>query len=149
MIRWPQTGAFVFWFAVSIFALAGCRHTPDEEQVRQAIASVAHAAEAGDTSDVVKPLSDDFDGNAGDLDKRSLANMMRLVGLRGDHIGVTTGPISIEHRGDRMVASLTVTLTSGGHVLPDQLGVYQIESAWRNDGGQWRCYSAHWKESTP
>jgi len=71
---------------------------------------------------------------------------MRLVGLRGDHIGVTTGPISIEHRGGRMVANLTVTLTSGGHVLPDQLVVYQIESAWRKDDGQWHCYSANWKQ---
>lgn len=127
-------------------SLSGCRHTPDEEQVRQAIASVAHAAETGDTSDVIKPLSDDFDGNAGDLDKRALANMMRLVVLRGGHIGVTTGPVSIEHRGDRMVATLTATLTSGGRVLPDQLGVYQIESAWRKDDGQWRCYSANWKQ---
>jgi len=129
-----------------MLALAGCRHAPDEEQVRQAIASVAHAAEAGDASGVVKPLTDDFDGNAGDLDKRTLANLMRLVGLRGDHIGVTTGPISIEHRGGRMVAHLTVTLTSGGHVLPDQLVVYQIESAWRKDDGQWHCYSANWKQ---
>ena len=146
MMRWSQTYAFALSFAISMLALAGCRHAPDEEQVRQAIASVAHAAEAGDASGVVKPLTDDFDGNAGDLDKRTLANLMRLVGLRGDHIGVTTGPISIEHRGGRMVANLTVTLTSGGHVLPDQLVVYQIESAWRKDDGQWHCYSANWKQ---
>ncbi len=144
MMRWSRTYAFALCFAISMLALAGCRHTPDEEQVRQAIAAVAHAAEAGDVGGVVKPLTDDFDGNAGDLDKRTLANMMRLVGLRGDPIGVTTGPISIEHRGDRMVATFTVTLTSGGHVLPDQLGVYHIESAWRKDDGQWRCYSANW-----
>lgn len=146
MIRLLKMQALFFWLAMSTIALSGCRHTPDEEQVRQAIASVAHAAETGDASGVVKPISDDFDGNAGDLDRRSLANMMRLVALRGDHIGVTSGPISIEHRGDRMIATLTVTLTSGGHVLPDQLGVYQIESAWRNDDGQWRCYSANWKQ---
>jgi hypothetical protein len=25
------------------------------------------------------------------------------------------------------------------------LGVYQVQSAWRKDDGQWRCYSATWK----
>lgn len=146
MIRLRQICMLLFVLCISTAALSGCRHTPDEEQVRQAIASMARAAEAGETSDVVKPLSEDFDGNAGDLDKRSLTNMFRLITLRGDHVGVTTGPISIEHRGDRMVATLAITLSSGGHVLPDQLGVYQVESAWRRDDGQWHCYSASWKQ---
>jgi hypothetical protein len=58
------------------------------------------------------------------------------------------GPVSIEHRGERMVASFTVTLTSsGGRLLPDQLGVYQIESAWRKEDGTWRCYTASWKHT--
>jgi hypothetical protein len=87
---------------------------------------------------------DDFVGNdvgAGELDRRALANMVRLIALRGEHIGVTIGPIAIEHRGERMAATFTVTLSSGSHLFPDQLGVYQIESAWRNENGKWRCYS--------
>lgn len=128
-------------------ALPACRHTPDEVQVRESIAAVAHAAEAGSANDAVAPLSDDFDGNAGELDGRSLANMIRLVTLRGDHVGVTLGPVAIEHRGERMLASFTVTLTSGGKLLPDQLGVYRVESAWRREGRRWRCYSASWKHS--
>jgi hypothetical protein len=53
----------------------------------------------------------------------------------------------IEHRGERIVATFTVTLTSGGKWLPDQLGVYHIESAWRKDGRDWRCYTATWTHS--
>ena len=129
-----------------LMALLGCRHTPDEMQVREAMASMAQGAETGSTSDVIRPLTDDFDGNAGELDRKTLANMMRLTALRGDHIGVTSGPIAIEHHGDRMVATLTVTLTSGGRVLPDNLGLYQVESGWRKDDGQWRCYTARWTQ---
>jgi hypothetical protein len=128
-------------------AIAGCRRTPDEAQVRQAIAAVAKAAETGSASDVTTPLSDDFDGNGGELDRRSLANMLRLVSLRGDHVGVTMGPVAIEHRGERIVATFTVTLSRGGKWLPDQLGIYQVESAWRRDGRKWRCYTASWKHS--
>jgi hypothetical protein len=137
------------WCAV---AVSGCRRTPGEVQVRERIASIARAAGANAASDVTAPLSDDFtgndvDGNAGELDRRALANMVRVIALRGEHIGVTVGPITVEHRGERMVATFTATLSSGSHLFPDQLGVYQIESAWRDDGGKWRCYSASWKHS--
>jgi hypothetical protein len=147
MIRSRKKACLLTAFAPLALALSGCRHTPDEQQVREAIAAVAHAAEAGAASDVSAPLSDDFDGNAGELDRRGLTNMVRLLALRGEHIGVTMGPVSIEHRGERMVATFTVTLTSGGKLLPDQLGLYEVESAWRKDDGKWRCYTASWKHT--
>jgi hypothetical protein len=133
--------------ALCALTLPGCRHPPDEAQVRAAITAIAQAVEAGSAGDVGAPLSEDFDGNEGQLDRRQLAGMVRLLALRGEHIGVTMGPVSIEHRGERMVASLTVTLTSGGRLLPDQLGVYQVESAWRKEDGTWRCYTASWKHT--
>ena len=147
MIRLRKTACLLTAFALFALGLSACRHTPDEQQVREAIAAVAQAAEAGAASDVGVPLSDDFDGNAGELDRRELTNMVRFLALRGEHIGVTMGPVSIEHRGERMVATFTVTLTSGGKLLPDQLGLYQVESAWRKDDGKWRCYTASWKHS--
>ena len=147
MIRPRKTACVLTALALFALGLSACRHTPDEQQVREAIAAVAQAAEAGAASEVGAPLSDDFDGNAGELDRRRLTNMVRLLALRGEHIGVTMGPVSIEHRGERMVASFAVTLTSGGKLLPDQLGLYQVESAWRKDDGKWRCYTASWKHS--
>ncbi len=129
-------------------AVSACRHTSDEEQVRQAIVAISSAAESGTAGKVTAPLSDDFDGNNGELDRRSLGNMVRLVALRGEHIGVTIGPVRIEHRGARIVATFTVALTSGsGGLLPAQLGIYRIESAWRQEDSQWRCYSASWKRT--
>src|SRR5690348_7143612 len=128
-------------------ALPGCRRALDEQQVRKAIAAVAQAAEAGSAGDMDSSLSEDFDGNAGELDRRQLTGMVRLLALRGEHVGVTMGPVSIERRGERIVASFTATLTSGGRLLPDQLGVYQVESAWRNEDGAWRCYTATWKHT--
>ncbi len=65
--------------ALCVLALSGCRRTPDEEQVREAIAAVAQAAEAGSASDVGTPLSEDFDGNAGELDRRGLTGMVQTA----------------------------------------------------------------------
>lgn len=145
MLRWQRALALLLLIVLAGLALTACRHTPDEEQVRAAIAELAHAAEAAAASDVMAPLSDDFDGNAGTLDRRGLGNMIRLIALRGDHVGTTLGPVTVERRDARIVASFVVTLTSGGRLLPAQIGVYQVESAWRNEDGRWRCYSASWK----
>ena len=125
-----------------LFAIcSGCRHTPDETRVREAIVSAQQAAEQADAGGVVEPLSDDFDGNGGQLNRKDLANITRLARLRGEHIGVTLGPISVE----RLVADFTVSLTQGSRLLPDAAGIYQVETAWRMDRGEWRCYSATWK----
>ena len=138
-----------WWFslglAVLFVALAGCRHTLDETRVREAIASVEQAAERADAGGVVEPLSEDFDGNGGRLERKDLANLIRLARLRGEHVGVTLGPISVERRGERLVASFTASLTQGSRLLPDAAGVYQVETAWRREGDEWRCYSATWK----
>jgi len=147
MIRLSKTGCLLLTAMLCAAILPGCRHTPDEVQVREAIAAVAQAAQAGAAGDVVAPLSDDFDGNAGELDRPALANMVRLVALRGEHVGVMLGPVTIEHRGARMVATFEVTLSSGGRLFPDRLGIYQVESAWRKQHGKWRCYTASWKHS--
>jgi hypothetical protein len=136
---------FSLGFAMLFAALAGCRHTPDEARVREAIAAAEQAAEQTDAGGVVEPLSEDFDGNGGRLQRKDLANLIRLARLRGEHVGVTLGPISVERRGERLVADFTVSLTQGSRLLPDAAGVYQVETAWRREGGEWRCYSATWK----
>jgi hypothetical protein len=147
MIAPRKTACLLIVLTLFALALSACRRTPDEEQVRAAIAAIAQAAEAGSAGDVGASLSEDFDGNAGQLDRRGLTGTVRLLALRGEHIGVTMGPVSIEPRGERMVATFTVTLTSGGRLLPDQLGLYQVESAWRKEDGEWRCYTARWKHA--
>jgi hypothetical protein len=130
-----------------LVGLAGCRHTPDEEQVRNAISSTAEAAESGKAGDTVAAVSDDFDGNAGELDRKSLANLIRAYALRGQKVHVLMGPTDVDKRGERMVASFTVTLAAGVGVLPDNAGAYEVETGWRKDGGEWRCFTATWKRA--
>jgi hypothetical protein len=124
--------------------LSACHHTPDESRVRQGIEKAEHAAEQAGASALDAVLSDDFDGNHGEMERRQLLGLLRAASFRGETIHALTGPIEVEQHGDRYVARFTVTLTSGGKLLPAQIGVYQVETAWRKDGGEWRCYSATW-----
>ncbi|MEO8779090.1 MAG: hypothetical protein ABI389_10530 [Rhodanobacter sp.] len=147
MIRTGRVTWLLVGLVVLPLVLSACRRAPDDEQVHQAIAALSNAAQAGSASGVTKPLSDDFDGNRGELDRATLANLVRIAALRGEHIGVTVGSIGIEHRGKRMVATFTVTLSRRSGLLPEHMGLYQVESAWRREGGEWRCYSASWKHT--
>ena len=133
--------------ALATVTLSACRHTPAEVQVRQAIEAGARAAEDANAAGVVVSLSDDFDGNAGALDRRQLSAMVRLFKLRGEQIKANLGPVTVERRGQRLVATFALTLRAGGRLLPEHMGVYQVESAWRKDDGSWRCYSATWKQA--
>lgn len=135
---------FVCFLAFGSGLLGACHRTPDEQVVRQSLAAAEQAAEAVDAGAFGDRLSEDFTGNRGDVDRQQLVNLLRLAHLRGETIHVLTGPVTVESRGDRLVARFAVTLTSGGRLLPSDMGVYQVESAWRKEGGDWVCYSATW-----
>ncbi|SEV99853.1 hypothetical protein [Luteibacter sp. 329MFSha] len=133
--------------SLALAGLGGCRHAPDETRVRDAIAATAEAAEGGKAGDTVAALTEDFDGNAGQLDRRSLANLVRVFALRGQKVHVLMGPVDVDRRGERMTATFTVTLTAGAGVLPENAGAYVVETGWRREGGDWRCFTATWKRA--
>jgi hypothetical protein len=139
-----KTWSKLLFCVVVLMVLAGCRHPPDEVLIRQGIEAASKAAEHAEASALGDVLSEDFDGNAGALERHDLLQLLRAAAFRGETIHALTGPVEVEQRGERYVARFTVTLTSGGRLLPAQIGVYQVETAWRRDGQQWRCYSASW-----
>ncbi len=128
-----------------LMILGGCRHTPDETLIRQDIEAASAAAEHANASALGEVLSEDFDGNAGAMERHDLLQLLRVAAVRGETIHTLAGPVELEQRGERYVARFTVTLASGGRLLPAQMGVYQVETAWRRDGREWHCYSATWK----
>lgn len=129
-----------------VWALAGCHRVPAEQQVREAIETAAAAARANDTHGVLDVVSDDFIGNEGDLDRRGLRQLLAVRALRGDKTGLLIGPVSFEHKGERIIAKFNLVLTGGrpGDLLPNESAIYAMSTAWRREGREWRCYSAEW-----
>jgi hypothetical protein len=136
------------WGLLAALALgvAGCHRAPDEVLIRQAIDAAAQATEQVDASALAGHLTDDFDGNSGSMNRQDIGNVLRVARLRGETLHAVLGPIDVQPRGDRYVADFTVTLTSGGKLFPAQLGVYKVESAWRREGHDWRCYESSWTQ---
>ena len=144
-----KTWSKILFCAAVLAVLAGCRSTPDEVLIRQGIEAAANAAEHAHASALGEVLSEDFDGNAGALARSDLLQMLHAAAFRGETIHALSGPVEFEQRGERYVARFTVTLTSGGRLLPAQMGVYKVETAWRRDGREWHCYSATWTPVGP
>lgn len=134
-------------FAVFAAMLAGCQRTPGDIAVRDGLVAAEAAAEHTDAPAFLALLASDFTGNRGELDRRDLGNLLRVARFRHETIHAALGPVSMEARGDRYLARFVVTLTSGGRLLPSDLGVYRVATAWRRDGSAWRCYSATWTRS--
>ena len=137
--------AFALWLLLLL--LGACHHTPDEQRIRDAIAAMQHAVEAGKPRDFIAYVAKDFTGSDGTVDRDGLMNILRVEVLRNEHAGVTLGPIDVQMQGDRAVVHVTATLTgSAGGLLPDRASVYAITSGWRREGSDWRCYNASWVE---
>lgn len=133
--------------ALLALGAVGCHRVPDEVLIRQAIDTAAQAIEQVDAAAMIGQLTDDFEGNNGAMTRQDAGNLLRVARLRGETLHAVIGPVDVQPRGDRYVADFTVTLTSGGKLFPAQLGVYKVETAWRRQGHDWRCYEATWTPS--
>jgi len=139
---------FLLFFAVLATGLAACRRAPDEVRIRQAIEAARTAATEVDGSGLIAVLSEDFDGNgnAGAMNRKDLGNLLRLARFRGETVHAVLGPVEVEPRGDRYIARFTVTLGSGGKLFPAELGMFKVETGWRREGREWRCFTASWEQ---
>lgn len=127
-----------------LVALAGCRHAPPEQALRDTIAGMETAAEAGDAKALFEPIAEDFAGSEG-MDREAFRRYVLVMGLRNQKVGVQLGPIDVKLFGDRASANFTVALTGGPGWLPDRAQVYDVQTGWRLEHDDWKLISASWK----
>lgn len=130
--------------ACGLFVASGCRHEPPEQALRTTIVSMQAAAEARDIDELFEPIAEDFAGSEG-MDRQAFRRYVTLVSMRNQKIGVRLGPIDVALFGDRATAKFTAAVSGGAGWLPEQAEIYQVETGWRLEGGEWRLISAQWK----
>jgi len=131
------------------FALAGCARTPPEQAVREAVAGVEAAIEAGEPRRLHGWLAEDFVGPGG-MDRDGARKLAQASLLRYRDLSVVLGPVEVTVEGDRAQASFTAAVTGGsGRALPDAGRIYEVRTGWRLEDGEWRLLSAEWSPRTP
>ena len=129
---------------VAWMLLPGCARTPPEQQLRDALSTLQASVEARDVSAIETTLAGDFVGQDG-LDRDGARRLAQLVFLRHRDIGVTLGPPRVDVQEQHATMRFTAALTGGVGMLPDAASVYDVDTAWRMEGGRWRLISAQWK----
>jgi hypothetical protein len=133
-------------FSFAILLLAGCARKPDEQRIREAVGAMQTAMENANPRDFMAYVTKDFTGNDGSVDHDALANLMRAMLLRNDKIGVSLGPMDVELQGTRAKLHVIATFTGGAGLIPEHGAIYAIDSGWRREGSDWRCYFAKWEQ---
>lgn len=124
--------------------LAACSRTPPEQALRETMQPLQLAMEQRDASQVEDFLADDFVGPGG-MDRDGARRLAALTFLRHRDVGVTLGPLDVSVLQEHATVRFTAALTGGsGRVLPDAARLYQVETGWRLEDGDWRLTSARW-----
>jgi hypothetical protein len=126
--------------------LCACHSTPPEQKLRATIAAMQTAGEQHQTAKVIDSVAEDFAGPGG-MDRKQLQMFLVGVSMQNRQLGTTIGPLDIKIIGDRATVGFTLGASGGsGSWMPDRAQVYQVETGWRMDGGDWKLISADWKE---
>jgi hypothetical protein len=129
------------------FTLAACSRTPDETRIRETIAAMETAVESRNPRDFMAHVAEDFAGQDSGFDRPALHNLLRAQFLRNESVGVLIGPIEVVLQQPRATARMTVTLSGGaGGLVPERGAIYEVETGWKRDGGDWRVISATWRQ---
>lgn len=133
---------------VAIMLLAACSRSSDEQQLRDAMATMQQAIEDRKPSDFMDYVADDFSAPDASMDRRKIHDFLRLQVLRNQRIGVTSATREIRIDGNRATVTTTATFTgSGGGWMPERGSIYTLTSGWRKDGGEWKLIQATWQRS--
>lgn len=122
----------------------GCARPDAEQALRDRIASMQEAARERSASGVMAGIDTDFSGPHG-LDRDGLGRLLRLQFMQHRSVGVRLGSLDVEMFEERARVRFTAVLTGGsGRFVPDTGRIYDVETAWRREGNDWRLITAQW-----
>ena len=124
----------------------------DEDRIRTLIHDAARAADEKRAGDVVRGLSDRFEGQG--LDQRAARQLVAFHLLRGTWVSATVAGEKIAVQGDRARAVVDVLLSRGGEakplpgLLPDTATVQRFDLRLEREADGWKVTSATWRRAS-
>ena len=122
----------------------GCARPAPEEALRNAVAGVQQSIEERDAGALRRYLAADFIGPNG-MDRDQARRTAALYMMQHQSVGLTMGPMDIDLQEPHATVRFSAALTGGsGRLLRDRANLYQVETGWRMEGGDWKITSAKW-----
>jgi hypothetical protein len=116
-----------------------------DQQIRATILEMEKHIEAGERLAFMNYISEDFSGQSGAMNRDQLRAYVILQYKRYQRLQGQLLPIDVEDRGDGQAAAwFRAVVTGGPGWIPESGQVFEFETYWRQDGGDWLLTTANW-----
>jgi hypothetical protein len=116
-----------------------------EQQVIHVIREMEAKIEAGERRAFMAHIAEDFTARERGMDRDQLRALVVFQLQRHQRLEGRLFPISVTETGpDTAEARFRALVTGGPGWIPDSGQVYDFETAWRLDGGDWLLVEADW-----
>ena len=134
-------GILLAWAVV----VTGCVATPPEQRLRDSVEALHDALEARDGAGMQEWIAEDFIGPEG-MDRVAAKRLAQVMFLRHRHLRIALGPKQVTMLPGHATVRFSAAIAGGSGVLmPDSARLYDVETGWRLEDGDWRLTSASWE----
>jgi len=117
-----------------------------EQQVIATIRNMEVAAEEGLHLEFMGYVADSFSGQQGSMDRREFHRFMIFQINQNRRLHAQFFPIYVQESGeDSATANFRVLVTGGAGLLPESGQLFEAETQWLRDGGNWNLAAASWE----
>ena len=130
-----------------LLVLAGCgERLTVEQQVIQTIRTMEGRIENGERRAFMAHIAEDFSAQDGRMNREQARALVVFQLNRHERLQARLFPISVRETGaETAEAQFRALVTGGPNWIPDSGQVYDLESGWRLENGEWLLVSANWE----
>ena len=116
-----------------------------EQQIIATIREMEARIENGEPRQFIGHVSENFSGQKGQLNRQQLRGLVVYQLNRHQRLHAQLFPISVNETGEETAsAKFRALITGGPGWIPDQGQLYDFETLWRYQGGEWKLTNANW-----
>ncbi len=117
-----------------------------EQQIIATLRNMEFAAEEGQHLDFMTYIADSFSGQQGSMDRREFHRFMIFQINQNRRLQAQFFPIFVSETGDDTAsAHFKLLVTGGAGLLPESGQLFEVETQWVRDGGDWLLTGADWQ----
>jgi hypothetical protein len=117
-----------------------------EQQVIATLRNMEVAAENGEHFEFIGYVADTFKGQQGTMDRREFHRFMIFQINQHRRLLAQFFPIRVQETGEDLASAyFQLLVTGGGGLLPENGQIFEVETRWILDDGDWMLNYADWE----
>ena len=117
-----------------------------EQQVIATLRNMEYAAEEGQHLEFMTYVADSFGAQQGSMDRREFHRFMIFQINQNRRLQARFFPIFVTETGEGTAsAHFRILVTGGAGLLPESGQLFEVETSWLRDGGDWDLTEADWE----